>query len=144
MQKPRPEAVAAWAALLVAHRHLTSSLDAELRRDAGMGLDDYDILYQLRLAGAPLSMTELADRVLISRPTATRIVDRLVDRGWVDRDVDPDDRRVVRVALTSDGRRAQTKAARVHLDGLARFVDEPLAGHDVRSVAAALQALGGR
>lgn len=132
----------AWASLLRAHRCLTTALDAELRTSARMGLDEYDVLFQLRSAGEPVRMSDLANRALISRPSTTRIVDRLMRRGWVERRHDERDRRVVLVRLTPEGRRAQGRAARVHLDGIARLVGDPLAGHDVRALAAALDAIG--
>jgi DNA-binding MarR family transcriptional regulator len=131
----------AWAALLAAHRRLTTQLDAELRRGADMTLDDYDVLYQLRRAGRALRMSELAEQVLISRPTTTRVVDRLVDRRWLQRWQDADDRRVVFVELTPEGRRAQSRAGRLHLQGIARLVEQPLEGQDVAALAAALRAL---
>ena len=108
-----------------------------------MTLDDYDLLYQLRRAGRPLHMSELAARVLISRPSTSRNSDRLVRRGWVKRWHDDTDRRVVFVELTEEGRRAQSRAGRMHLDGLARLVEAPLAGYDVNAVAEALGVLAG-
>ncbi|CAN5147306.1 MarR family winged helix-turn-helix transcriptional regulator [soil metagenome] len=144
MQTPTPGTLEAWTALLVAHRRLTNELDAELRRGAGMTLDDYDVLYQLRAADRALRMSELAGLVLVSRPSTTRLVDRLVERGWLRRWNDDVDRRVVRVELTDAGRQAQARAGRLHLDGITRLVEHPLAGHDVGSVAAALHALADR
>jgi len=143
VQTPDPLVLRAWTALLVAHRRCTGLLDAELQRSCGLGLDDYDVLHQLRHAGRPLRMTELAGRVLISRPSTTRVVDRLVARGWLRRTGDPDDRRVVLVELTPEGRRTHGRAARRHLDGIARLVGGPLAGHDLAATTAALEALGG-
>jgi DNA-binding MarR family transcriptional regulator len=141
MQNASAETLDVWTALLVAHRRLTAVLDAELRRDAGMTLDEYDVLYQLRRANEPLRMAQLAERALISRPTTSRVVDRLVARGWLTRWHDEHDRRVVRVALTGEGRRQQSRAGRVHLDGIARLVERPLAGHNVAELAAGLRAL---
>jgi DNA-binding MarR family transcriptional regulator len=86
-------------------------------------------------------MSELASGVLISRPSTSRVTDRLVSRGWLRRWHGSDDRRVVFVALTDEGKRAQSRAARIHLDGIARLIEAPLAGHDVAAVAAALSAL---
>lgn len=144
MQRATPEVLAAWTALLAAHRRATTSLDHELRDRAGMSLDQYDVLYQLRTAGEPVRMSELADRLLVSRPTASRVVDRLVDHGLVRRWHDQADRRVVRLALTAEGRRAQSRAARIHVDGIARLVGGPLAGSDVGALTAALEAVAGR
>ena len=108
-----------------------------------MTLDEYDVLYQLRRAGRPLRMSELASRVLISRPSTTRVVEHLVQRGWLERRHEDTDRRVVLVGLTAQGKRAQTRAGGLHLDGIARLVEAPLAGHEPGRVAAALRALAG-
>jgi DNA-binding MarR family transcriptional regulator len=143
VQKVKPETMAAWTALLVAHRRLTTALDEDLRARAGISLDDYDVLYQIRAAGEPLRMTQLARLVLLSRPTATRVVDRLVTRGWIRRWHDDTDRRVVLLELTPEGIRRQIRAGRIHLDGLARLVDAPLAGRDVPGLTVALEALAG-
>jgi DNA-binding MarR family transcriptional regulator len=143
MTKPGPEALEVWTALLVAHRRLTTELDADLRAGADMTLDEYDVLYQVRRARRPLRMSELASRVLISRPSTTRVADQLVQRGWLERGHDDTDRRVVLVGLTKEGRRAQARAAGLHLDGIARLVEVPLAGHEPAGVARALRALAG-
>jgi DNA-binding MarR family transcriptional regulator len=143
MTKPRAETLDVWTALLAAHRRLTTQLDAELRTAADMSLDEYDVLYQLRRAGGPLRMSELASQVLISRPSTTRVVDHLVQRGWLERGYDNRDRRVVLVGLTKEGARALTRAGGLHLDGIARLVEAPLAGHELGGVARALRALAG-
>ena len=63
-------------------------------------------------------MTDLADRVLISRSGMTRRVARLVEEGLVRRvDADADARGVV-VALTDAGASRLTEAAPVHLRGI--------------------------
>ena len=143
MTKPRDETLAVWTALLIAHRRLTTQLDADLRAGADMALDEYDVLYQTRRAGRPLRMSELASRVLISRPSTTRVVDHLVRRGFLAREHDDADRRVVLVGLTREGKRALARAGGLHLDGIARLVEAPLAGHEVGGVARALRALAG-
>jgi DNA-binding MarR family transcriptional regulator len=139
--KPSAASVEAWSALLTAHRRLTTWLDADLRARAGMALEDYDVLFQIRRAAHPVRMSDLAGTVLISRPSATRVVERLVQQGFIRRWHDDSDRRVVLVQLTEAGRQAQRRAARVHLDGIARLVEAPLRGRDVPAIAAALRAL---
>jgi DNA-binding MarR family transcriptional regulator len=57
-------------------------------------------------AGAPLSPTEIAERLLVTTASVTSLLDTLERRGLVTRSPDPDDRRKVLVALTSDGRQA--------------------------------------
>ena len=51
-----------------------------------------------------LTMSELSSVLSVPLSTATRITDWLVDHGYVQRLPDPEDRRVVRVALTDIGR----------------------------------------
>lgn len=52
----------------------------------------------------PTSMSRLADDLGVALPNATGIVDRLCERGLVERTPDPADRRIVRVGLTDAGR----------------------------------------
>ena len=51
-----------------------------------------------------LTMGELSNALSVPLSTATRITDWLVDNGYIQRLPDPEDRRIVRVALTSIGR----------------------------------------
>src|SRR5438128_3011635 len=91
----------AWQALLHTHHLVTRKLDAELQEEYGFSLGDYDVL--LRLARAPaagLRMTELAERVMISPSGLTRRVDRLVREGFVQRELDEGDSRVMLAGLT--------------------------------------------
>lgn len=65
-------------------------------------------MQQLRVLGfvakdPGLAGHELGDRLGVSAPTASGLVDRLVEKGWLARTDDPDDRRVRRLHVTSDG-----------------------------------------
>jgi DNA-binding MarR family transcriptional regulator len=51
------------------------------------------------------AMGHVAERLGVAMSTATQIADRLEQRGWVRRADDPEDRRVVRLSLTEEGRR---------------------------------------
>jgi DNA-binding MarR family transcriptional regulator len=55
------------------------------------------------LDGGPRRITELADREGLAQPTITLMVKRLLERGWVARERDASDGRVVLVSLTDDG-----------------------------------------
>jgi DNA-binding MarR family transcriptional regulator len=58
------------------------------------------------LGEAPRSISELTELEGTAQPTMTLLVKRLEQRGWVQREGMPDDRRVVIVALTDDGAQA--------------------------------------
>jgi DNA-binding MarR family transcriptional regulator len=134
----------AWQALLHAHHEVIRRLDDELRGEHGLSLTDYDVL--LRLARAPdrrLRMTELADRVLMSASGLTRMVDRLVDEGFVRRDRFDGDARVMLAQLTERGRRALRRAARTHLRGIHEHFTGRLSQTQLRNVASALETIAG-
>ncbi len=56
-------------------------------------------------ARAPLNLTAVAERLGVNPSNASRTCDRLVKAGFVDRQLDPHDRRHISLALTRDGRR---------------------------------------
>ncbi len=91
------------------------------------------------------SMGELATGLAVSLPSASELVDRLIDRGLVEKTTDPVDRRRVLIALSDpaiaygrrihDLRRAQARAA------LATMPEEEQASflRSMRALAAALE-----
>lgn len=92
-------------------------LDALRRRafdDAGLDLAEFDVLSALRRAGEPyaLSPTQLLATNLVSSGTMTNRINRLVQRGLVEREADPSDRRSVRVRITPDGKNRVDAAIR--------------------------------
>jgi DNA-binding MarR family transcriptional regulator len=81
-----------------------------LTRLAG-GLDDGPALTATQrvalietVEAEPIRLSDLADRLGVSPPTASRAVDGLVEHGLLERRPDPDDRRAVRITLTVEGR----------------------------------------
>ena len=68
---------------------------------------EFDVLAALRRAGSPyqLSPGRLIKETLVTSGTMTNRVDRLVERGLVERLPDPSDRRGVIVQLTAAGRK---------------------------------------
>ena len=59
----------------------------------------------MRMKQAPVAMSELARHLGVSVPTVSKSIDVLADRGWVERWVDPSDRRQTIARLTPEGRR---------------------------------------
>jgi DNA-binding MarR family transcriptional regulator len=75
-------------------------------------------LHVLADNGSEVSVKELADRLGLSLPGASRIVDALMRRGWLERREDPDDRRMKRVRITADGRTVLDRIETARLAGL--------------------------
>ena len=118
---PEGRTLAAWSALLRAHATLMRQLEADLEKQTGLALADFDVLAQLAAGGGELRMTELANRALISRSGMTRRVARMVDEGLVRRaEADTDGRGIV-VVLTDAGGARLAETAPVHARGIARY-----------------------
>lgn len=75
-------------------------------------------------ADGPLPMRGLAESLDVSQASATGIVDRMEQRGLVERQRDPDDRRVIRVVLNPAGRQLIEGMAAERRGHLARILDE--------------------
>jgi DNA-binding MarR family transcriptional regulator len=109
--------VRAWSGILRLHAHLVPLIDAELVQATGMPLRWYDVL--LELDAAPdrrLRMVELGDAVVLSRTRVSRVVDELVEVGYVTRMPNPEDGRSAFAAISAAGRRAFRRAAPVYLE----------------------------
>jgi DNA-binding MarR family transcriptional regulator len=76
----------------------------------GLSLAQYHLLEPL--ASGPRTNRELAELAGISAPTATRMVDGLLQRELVTRIEDPVDRRAVVISLTEAGREKLTRKQR--------------------------------
>jgi DNA-binding MarR family transcriptional regulator len=73
-----------------------------IRRAApGISRSEAGLLSALR--GGPRRITELADLEGHAQPTVTLLIKRMEERGWVTRERDPGDGRVVVVSLTESG-----------------------------------------
>ena len=100
MRASRHLANDAWEALLSAHAVLMKQFAAEdIWGDISMR--EYDVLYTLSKCREPQRLSELNRHVLLSQPALSRLVDRLADRGLVQRQPDPADGRGVRLSLTA-------------------------------------------
>jgi len=110
-----PEEWESWGALMMLHRSVIQSLDAELRRAHGLAVTEFDVL--ITLFNAPdqrLGMSALADRVLLSPGGTTHLVTRLERDRLVRREVDSTDRRKWFSVLTDEGDRVLQGARRTH------------------------------
>ncbi len=114
--------LAAWRGLLVAHAQVTQSLDAQMQAEHGLSVSAYEVLMFLGDApGRRMRMSEIADRVLLSRSGLTRRVDRLCQLGLVTRCAAETDGRGLYAALTEKGAETLREARRTHREGVRRF-----------------------
>jgi DNA-binding MarR family transcriptional regulator len=90
----------------------------------------------------PRRITELAARERVTQPGITLLVNRLQERGWAERRIDPADRRVVRVSLTPQG---EEILGRLRSEYRALFHEEmaSLPDEDICTLARAIEILDG-
>jgi DNA-binding MarR family transcriptional regulator len=124
-----------------ASQHLERAVRANL---ADSGVDEYweiEVLLALRRAADHrASAGDLGRECQVTSGAITNRISRLEKRGWVRRDVDPDDRRQVLVTLTATGLAQadhiiamKTQAERWAFDGVDRELLERVAG-DLRTL----------
>jgi DNA-binding MarR family transcriptional regulator len=108
----------------------------------GLRRHEFDVLAALRRSGEPGGLTagELAARTYVTSGTMTSRLDGLTERRLVRRAADPEDGRLVRVALTPDGRQL-VDAAFAELIGAERDLLAPLGAAARGSLAQTLRAL---
>jgi len=68
-----------------------------------IGSSQYNILRILRGAKGPLAIMTIRDRMFTEQPSITRLIERLVERGFVDREPCGDDRRRMDCTITAEG-----------------------------------------
>lgn len=93
----------------------------------GLAVAEFDVLLRLgRSPGRQLRITDLYTQTGLTSGGMTRLIDRLLERGLVERDTDPRDRRVVLARLTDAGAQKAAEVLPGHLDILQRLLVEPL------------------
>ena len=106
--------------------YLNRKSSADLFRmvaELGSSFSQVKMLFLLE-DGGEHSVKEIAQRLGLSLPAASRAVDGLIQRGYVSRRESATDRRSRLVALTGDGRAVVERVLRARLQTLEAFADE--------------------
>lgn len=104
---------------------LTEELVAVYSR-FGLNEGDFDVLATLRRTGPPYARAagELADHTMVTTGGLTKRVDRLVEKGLVERRPGPSDARQRIIALTPAGVELIDAAFTAHMANEHRLIDE--------------------
>ncbi|MEO1032433.1 MAG: MarR family transcriptional regulator [Bacteroidota bacterium] len=81
-----------------------NSCQNEFFKDYGISPQQYNILRILRGAGEPLKVQTIKDRMLERSPNATRLMDKLCAKNYIERLSSEHDRRVVKIVITKEGK----------------------------------------
>jgi len=136
------EEMAAWRGLVETVLDLNTVLESELVAAHDITMAEYGTLVRLSEAeDRRLRMCDLATRLHLSASALTRRVEDLVRRGWVRREPDQSDRRVINAVLTDEGFAALAGAAPTHVEGVRRHFIDRLTRTQVRQMGSILRSL---
>lgn len=118
--------VSTWRAIAASHAAANVALEHELAR-LGLGVSEFEVLDRLSESREhKFRAQELADAVHLSQSALSRLIDRLVKNGLVERCLCGEDRRGIYVLLTEAGLQRHAEAAPVHREVLARVIHPAL------------------
>lgn len=80
-----------------------NSHENEFFRPYGISPQQYNILRILRGAGEPIKVQLIKDRMIERAPNATRLMDKLCNKSFIERIRCDHDRRVVYISITEKG-----------------------------------------
>lgn len=123
--KDKVTATAVWLVMNRATRSVQAYAErsiAGLGTGTEIGLTDFGILEMLLHKGA-LTMSAMAEKSLLANASMTSAIDRLEERGLVERTFPPNDRRVRLVQLTREGTRLARQLFNQHQADMERLME---------------------
>ena len=141
----RDPRLAPWRAFLLAHARVARRLDEELRAEHDISFAEYDALLTIaRAPGRRIRMGQLAEEVLLSKSGVTRLIDRLVSDGLVERSACLADARGAEAVLTERGLTRLRAASSTHLRGIREHFLAILDGDDPQMIERVMSSVANR
>ena len=136
------EAVAAWAKMIRVSQSLLSRVEADLKAAGLPPLAWYDALLELRRAGrAGLRPYALQQEMLLAQYNLSRLADRLIASGYVERQPCAEDGRGHVLVITPAGRAVAKRMWPVYRAAIRRHFADRLGGRDIKTLAAIMDKL---
>jgi DNA-binding MarR family transcriptional regulator len=124
-------AVDAWESLFRAQVSVLRQLNAEFP-SSELSFNEYDVLFNLsKQPGRRLRIRDLNRHLLLTQPSVSRLVDRLVAEGFVTKQPDPSDGRGTIVELTESGFASFRRVAVVHAESISNRVGSVLSSDEL-------------
>jgi DNA-binding MarR family transcriptional regulator len=132
----------AWISFLRSHAAIIRELSAQLQREHGLTLNDYEVLLHLSHAEEKrLRRVDLAERVLLTASGITRLLEGLEKSGLVCKRNCASDARVTYAELTEGGERKLRSASATHLRGVDDLFLDRYSGSELATLAELLSRL---
>jgi len=128
-----------WVTLARCYSTYAKAIAAKVQ-DYGLTTPQFGTLEALYHLG-PLSLGELADKLLVTGGNVTYVMDRLEDQGLVYRYRRPDDRRVILARLTPEGRELVAEVFPAHASYI-QHLSRHLSPDEQNQLSGMLKALG--
>jgi DNA-binding MarR family transcriptional regulator len=142
MVTPGPETIALWTRLMTSSRVLLERVEGALKAAGLPPLSWYDALLELEKAEeGGLRPFALQERLLLPQYGTSRLVDRLVGVGLVERRPCAEDGRGQELAITAEGRAMRARMWPVYAGELVATVEAALPAEEAKRAAEALDAL---
>jgi DNA-binding MarR family transcriptional regulator len=133
-----------WRLFLTTYLRVLDQIQEKLSTAKLPPLEWYDVLWELKDAPEHrLRLSELADRVLLSRSNLTRLLDRLEKNGLLQREPCPTDRRGTFAVLTEAGAAMQKKMWAIYSEAIAEYFGDRLSDEEVKVMQQALKKILG-
>lgn len=127
-------AVNAWESLFRAQVTVIRELTKEFP-SGDISFNEYDVLFNLsRQEGRRLRIRDLSRHLLLTQPSVSRMVDRLVAKGLVTKESDPGDGRGTFVCLTDAGFALFRRVAVSHTESIDRHVGNALSPDELETL----------
>lgn len=130
----------AWALMLATHATLVERIEAALGTAELPPLAWYDVLWELEKAeDGKMRMSELAERVVLSRSNLTRLADRLEKAKLLRRESCVDDKRGAYCAITNAGLQMRENMWPVYREQIDRLFGAHLQAEEAKVMAQAFE-----
>lgn len=131
--------LAAWRAFITAHATLIDFINRRMLEADVIPLHWYDVLIEVYEAPERrLRLSELARKVVLSKSGLTRLVDKLVEAGLLERQSSPEDGRGAYAVLTDTGLEVMRKAWPVYAQGIHDYFAQHLSADETHIMTQAL------
>lgn len=125
------------ALLPLYHRHILKNSAGA----SGIRIAEYRMLCLL-LESGPHSMSDIGRFLFISKPSMTTLADSMTRNGWIEKNNDPDDRRVKKISITSPGKKHLLQAFEIYRKDVKCLISN-LEESDLQKLSASLEDIQG-
>ncbi len=125
MDHPSEPVISAWKALVRSSENALAAIEAELKAAGLPPLDWYDMLFEIEKAGdGGIRPMDLESRLLMRQYSTSRLIARMVEKGYLSRETVAEDRRGFAVRITEGGRRVRRAMWPVYAAGISRAMGD--------------------